>query len=152
MPPRSRPAWAWTVVILALCWIPRSYLGTIEHSPKPFFVPNFDKLVHLGIFAVFAILWMRVGSSGRRAGSIVPAAEPLEARVTKLEQYLHAWWVFVAGVALAVVTELGQEVPIVNRDANLADGLADSLGVLVGLLGFGVARKILDKRAMPAEG
>jgi VanZ family protein len=129
MPPRSRPAWAWTVVILALCWIPRIYLGAIEHSPKPLFVPNFDKLVHLGIFAVFAVLWMRVGSSSRRG-----------------------WWVLLAGVALAVVSELGQDLPIVNRDANLADGLADTVGVILGLLAFGLARKLLEKRAVPAEG
>jgi VanZ family protein len=129
MPPRSRLAWAWTVVILALCWIPRAYLGSVEHSPKPFFVPNFDKVVHLGIFAVFAFLWMRVGSSSRRG-----------------------WWVLLAGVALAVVSELGQDLPIVNRDANLADGLADTLGVIVGLMAFGLFRKLLEKRALPAEG
>src|SRR5882724_8760727 len=49
---RARLAWLWTLVILVLCWIPRSILSIHEKGPKPFFVPNFDKLVHLGIFAV----------------------------------------------------------------------------------------------------
>jgi hypothetical protein len=121
-------AWSWTFAILVLCWIPRFYLTGEERIPKPFFVPNFDKLVHLGIFAIFSFLWMRVGSSRNRA-----------------------WWVLIAGVALAVITELGQEVPIVNRDCNLADGFADSVGVIIGLVAYGIARKLLERRAVPAE-
>ena len=121
-------AWSWTVVILVLCWIPRMYLTSEEKLPKPFFVPNFDKLVHMGIFAIFAVLWMRVGSSSRQA-----------------------WWVLAAGVALAVITELGQEIPIVNRDCNVADGLADSLGILVGLVVYGLSHRLVVKRAVSAE-
>ena len=121
-------AWFWTFVILVLCWIPRIYLSGEEKIAKPFFVPNFDKLVHLGIFAVFSFLWMRVGSSRSRA-----------------------WWVVVAGVALAVITELGQEIPIVNRDCNVADGLADSVGVIVGLVAYGLLQKLFVRRAVPAE-
>jgi VanZ family protein len=127
MPPRSRLAWAWMAFILFLCWIPRFYLGPEEGSGKPFFVPNFDKLVHLGIFAVFGFLWMRVGSSSRRG-----------------------WWVFLAGVALAIITELGQELEIVHRDASVADGLADSVGVVVGLVGYVLVRKLQERRAAPA--
>ena len=129
MPPRSRLAWCWTVVILALCWFPREYMGINERSPRPFFVPNFDKLVHLGIFAVFATLWMRVGSSGRRA-----------------------WWIFLAGVALAIISEVGQQSSLVNRDANVADGLADTAGVIVGLIAFGAYRRHLERRTVPAGG
>jgi VanZ family protein len=128
MPLKALLAWSWTIVILVLCWIPRMFLSGEEKLPKPFFVPNFDKLVHMGIFAVFAVLWMRVGSSSRRA-----------------------WWVVAAGVALAVITELGQEIPIVNRDCNVADGLADSVGVIVGLVAYFLAQKLLVRRTVPAE-
>jgi hypothetical protein len=128
MPPRARLAWSWTLVILVLCWIPRFVIGASERIPKPFFVPNLDKMIHMGIFAVFAFLWMRVGSSGRRA-----------------------WWVFAAGVALAVITELGQMVPIVNRDCSIGDGVADSLGVIAGLVAYGLAWKLAQKQAVRAE-
>jgi len=127
MPWRSRFAWAWTLVIFLLCWIPRNYLSEQERLPKPLFIPNFDKLIHLGIFAIFSVLWMRAGTSSRRA-----------------------WWILLAGVAVAFITEIGQELPVVNRDASLADGLADFAGVVVGLVGYGVLGKILEKRAVPA--
>ena len=125
---RSWLAWFWTCVILFLCWLPRMYLVDEQRTSKPFFVPNFDKLVHLGIFAIFAVLWMRASSSGRRA-----------------------FWVLASGVALALITELGQELPIVNRDSSLADGLADSVGVLVGLGVFFASRKLLERRVLPAD-
>ncbi len=128
MPPRARLAWFWTLVILVLCWIPRLILGATETVPKPFLVPNFDKLIHMGLFAVFAVLWMRVGSSGRRA-----------------------WWILAAGVALAVVTELGQMVPIVNRDCSIGDGVADSLGVIAGLVAYGLAWLLAQRQAVRAE-
>ncbi len=116
MSPRALLAGSWTLVILALCWLPRSLLPVREHGPKPEFVPNLDKAVHLGIFAVFAVLWMRAGTSGSRAGKVL-----------------------ILGLALAVVSELGQNLPIVNRDAGLPDGLADALGLLVGLAAYAFA-------------
>jgi hypothetical protein len=110
---RSFLAGSWTFVILALCWLPRSLMPRQETGPRPFFVPNFDKLVHLGIFAVFAFLWMRVGPPAGKAGRI-----------------------FLAGLALAVISELGQELPIVSRDATVMDAVADVVGVGVGLLAY----------------
>ena len=63
------------------------------------------------MFLVFAVLWLEAtkGKPGRFA------------------------WVAGAGIALAVVTELGQNVPFLRRDGEIADALADSVGVLVGL-------------------
>ena len=49
---------------------------------------------------------------------------------------IRARWVMVAGVVAAVVSELGQNVPIVNRDANFPDGLADVAGVVSGIVAF----------------
>jgi hypothetical protein len=110
---RSFLAGSWTMVILALCWCPRFLMPVKETGARPFFVPNFDKLVHLGIFAVFAFLWMRVGPPVGKAGRI-----------------------FLAGLALAVISELGQELPIVSRDATFMDGVADVVGVGLGLLAY----------------
>jgi hypothetical protein len=120
MSPRARLAWSWTLVILLLCWLPRAYIPENERVPGPFFIPHLDKLVHMGIFVVWAFFWMRVAQpphQGRR--------------------------VFLAGVALAILSELGQMVPIVHRDAGFEDGLADILGVAVGMLAFYSARKFL---------
>lgn len=128
MTPRALLAACWTLVILALCWLPRTMIPANEGAARPFSIPHLDKVIHAGIFAVFAILWMRVGDSPRRGR-----------------------WVLVAGLALAALSELGQEIPIVNRDAGLADGLADGLGVVAGILGYEVARRLLAKQAVPTE-
>ena len=128
MKPRVLLAWTWTFVIFVLCWVPRLYLPGEERLPKPFFVPNFDKLVHMGIFAVFAVFWLRVGQSNRR------------------------WrWVFLGGLALATITELGQMNRFVNRDGNFADGFADMMGVVVGLVAYFLALRMLARPVEPAE-
>jgi VanZ family protein len=40
----------------------------------------------------------------------------------------------VSGLALAVITELGQATSLVGRDASLGDGIADVAGVAIGLI------------------
>jgi VanZ family protein len=128
MKPRALLAWSWTFVILLLCWLPRMYFPREERLPKPFFVPNFDKLVHMGIFAIFAILWLRASQTNRR------------------------WlWVFLGGLALATITELGQMNSFVNRDGNVADAFADMMGVVVGLLACYLAQRTLAKPVAPVE-
>jgi VanZ family protein len=106
-------AWGWTLVILVLCWWPTRLLPVSETARVPFFTINVDKLVHFSIFATFAVLWMRVrrpaGTTGR---------------------------VLLAGLVLTVVSELGQLVPAVGRDANLPDAAADLVGVGIGLLAY----------------
>ena len=118
MPLRTLLASSWTLVILAICWVPDSYLREAKRLPKPLFRLNVDKLVHMGIFAAFMFLWMRVGTSKGRA-----------------------WKLGLAGVALAILSELGQASPIVHRDASLADTLADVVGLAVGLAAHALARK-----------
>ena len=108
-------AGSWTLVILGLCWLPRSYMPVRERGPRPFFVPNLDKLVHLGIFAVFAFLWMR----GRPRP---PASGPPE--------FSSPAWPW------PIISELGQELPVVSRDASVMDGVADVLGVALGIVGY----------------
>jgi VanZ family protein len=117
-------AWLWTLVILFLCWLPRQYIPG-EEGLRPPFVLNIDKYVHIGIFVVFGFLWMRPSESKR--------------------QYL---WVFLGGVALAVITEFGQKNRFVNRDGNLPDGLADTTGVLLGLAAFWLLAKVRTTRKL----
>jgi VanZ family protein len=107
---RAMVAVLWTLVILTLCWLPRHVVQEVEKESSWFEIANLDKLVHWGIFMLFAIFWMRVGSPRGRA-----------LRVGLI------------GLALAVVSELGQLIPAVGRDASLADGLSDFIGVLLGL-------------------
>jgi VanZ family protein len=98
----------WTLVIMAVCWLPLPMfpIGTGGEHPKRF--PHLDKVVHAGIFAVFGLLWLRV-IPGKHRFLVVVAA----------------------GAALALITEYGQSLPIVGRDGELADGLADVLGVFL---------------------
>jgi hypothetical protein len=54
--------------------------------------------------------------------------------------------VAVAGIALAVITDLGQNLPFLRRDGEVADALADSVGVLVGLWLFPWFERISARR------
>ena len=100
----------WTLVILTLCWLPRDIVHEVENDSSWFEIPNLDKAVHGGIFLLLSLLWLRVGSSRWR--------------------FL---WVALAGFVLAVVTEAGQSLALIGRDASVADGVTDCLGTLVGL-------------------
>ncbi|MHB1559252.1 MAG: VanZ family protein [Isosphaeraceae bacterium] len=101
----------WTAVILVLCWAPREYVQEAEENTPWFAIPNFDKVVHWGIFVVFAVLWLRTSGSRTR--------------------YLT---VALAGLGLAVLTELGQLLPRIGRDASVADGITDLIGLTLGLI------------------
>lgn len=105
-------ALGWTILIAAACWTPRRVVEEVGEETGFMGIPHFDKLVHLGIFAVFAFLWL---AASRRPRYAVVAA---------------------AGLVLAVVTELGQLVPWVNREAGVDDGVVDFVGVLAGAVAF----------------
>ena len=75
----------WTVVIMVLCWLPGGVVETIEDESSWFKIPNLDKFVHAGIFVVFSVLM----------GSCLVFPTP-------------QLWVVAGAVALAVVTELVQ--------------------------------------------
>src|SRR5206468_3862690 len=74
-----------------------------------FEVPQLDKLIHATLFAGFGWLWIR--SLANR----------------------HFGWVLSAGVALAIITELVQGLSIIHRDPDVFDGLADVVGLTLGL-------------------
>ena len=111
-PSTTKTTWAaiiWTVLIFVICWTPSRNLPISEHAPSFLKLIHADKIVHATIFAVFGFLWRR--------GTTAPSSI-----------------ILAAGVALAVITELGQGTPFVGRDADVWDGLADILGLILGIL------------------
>ncbi|MHC5537031.1 VanZ family protein [Singulisphaera rosea] len=104
---RVRLAVAWTCVILALCLIPARFLPPEEFPDR---VSHFDKIVHASLFGIFGLLWIRASRTSKLTAGVL-----------------------VGGLALAAVTELGQALPIVSRDADLLDFLADLFGLVVGV-------------------
>jgi hypothetical protein len=100
----------WTLVIMVLCWTPRYIVEEVEESSPWFEIPNLDKVIHWGIFVVFAVLWLRVGNS----------------------RWKYAW-VALGGLALTILTEVVQMIPAINRNAGLDDAITDMIGVGLGL-------------------
>ncbi|MEM8556995.1 MAG: VanZ family protein [Bacteroidota bacterium] len=95
---------AWTLLCLALFTIPGQDL-----PPQ---LLSLDKLVHLGLFAVLGVLWMRA----------VPR---------------RAWpWVLVGGLAYGIGTELYQGMLPWPREPDPFDALADGVGLLLGVGGW----------------
>ncbi len=109
---RLLAALGWTILIAGLCWTPRAVVREVEEEAGFWLVPHFDKVVHLGMFAGFAFLWLAAARRPRYGA------------------------VALAGLAFAVATELGQLAPQVNRTADLDDAVFDLVGVALGSLAF----------------
>jgi hypothetical protein len=108
---RIGAAVGWTALILFLCLLPADWWGlpVVEEDYFRIPLPSPDKLIHFTLFAGFAVLWVAAG--------------------------WPRYWVaatIAAGLALAVGTEVLQNVPALGRDGNVMDTLADGLGVLAG--------------------
>jgi VanZ family protein len=105
----------WTVFILILMAIPGNLLPREEKT----FIPNLDKLVHATLFGSFVFLW-----------SIYYA--------TRKEKNNHSDSRFVLILIIAclygVATELMQKYLIPNRDYDIYDIMADSIGAVLGFL------------------
>jgi len=56
---RTAIAVLWTLAIAILCWMPREVVAEIEDRSWWFQIHRVDKLIHAGIFVVFAVLWIR---------------------------------------------------------------------------------------------
>ncbi len=108
-----------TLMVLFVCLAPRPWVqyllrGRTEKQVSVSKLPFFDKMVHSGIFAAFAVSW---------AWALPPT------RSARLK-------VVVATLALGGFTELMQLIPYIERDANVPDFAADAGGGLVGLWAF----------------
>jgi VanZ family protein len=107
---RLAAAVIWTLTIMTLCWLPAEVVQEVEEKSPWFAINNLDKAVHCGIFVVFALLWARVWRSRRRYA-----------------------WVGLMGLGLATLTEIGQLLPAIGREASVADAATDMLGCVIGL-------------------
>lgn len=107
---RMIPALSWTSLLLVACLVPSHWLR-VNESQVHVGISHFDKLVHGLLFAGFGFLWIQSVHTRRGRTRVL-----------------------VGGVLLAALTELGQGLPIVGRDTDLLDGLADVVGLLVGLV------------------
>ncbi len=67
-----------------------------------------DKLIHTAIFLIFGILWRLLGYG--------------------------FWRVLLAGLLYGFALEIYQGVMPINRSFELADGVADTVGTLIGVL------------------
>jgi VanZ family protein len=112
---KNTPARLWTIFILILMAIPGNMLPREEKT----FIPNLDKLVHATLFGSFVFLW-----------SIYYA--------TRKDKNNHSNSRFVLILIIAclygVATELMQKYLIPNRDYDIYDIMADSIGAVLGFL------------------
>ena len=112
---KRTPALLWTFIILTLMAIPGKMLPQEEKT----FIPNLDKLVHATLFGTFVFLW-----------SVYYA--------TRKEKNNQSDSRFVLIMIIACLygygTELMQKYIIPNRDYDIYDILADSIGAVLGFL------------------
>ncbi|MBL7890014.1 MAG: VanZ family protein [Bacteroidia bacterium] len=121
--------WAmlWALFILVLCGIPGRDIPHISFLE----LLSFDKFVHAGVFFVLVLLMIR--------GSV------LQTRFNFLSQYS-----FLFSGSLCVlyggILELMQEAVFEERSADLYDFIANSFGVLLGMVFYkNIEQKILIK-------
>ena len=126
---RTILAMLWTTVLLVACLLPARWLSVNESHHHRFTFPHIDKIVHGTLFAGFGFLWMQAARSRREQVGVLAV-----------------------GILLAVLTELGQSLPFIGRDADPLDGLADVVGVMLGLAAaFALSRCLEPQEVEPIE-
>lgn len=118
------PAIFWSAIIIILLSIPGSDL---PNEASFLNIPHFDKWVHFGIFMLFVVLWCWAVSLKKSQTKI-------------LKKFLL---ITIAGIALGYLLELVQKYFVPNRDYDLWDVLADSIGAISGLL---ISLKVFIKK------
>jgi VanZ family protein len=115
----------WSFIILIIVFIPGDKIPNHGDWMDVFQV---DKAIHFLLFAPFSFLWLLK----------YHIADTLSSKVTYV--------ILTIGVILAIVTEVVQFYYINGRNGNIADALADIIGIFIGLLVFKIfkRRKILN--------
>ena len=109
---------AWAAIMLALAAIPGNYIPRIV-SFSDWLGP--DKLVHLLMFGIFAILLL---------------AWPAQQYLRNYNRFLVAGIIIVGGTIFGSILEVLQHYLFIGRNGNLYDLAADVLGLLVGIAAF----------------
>lgn len=113
---------AWTIIVLILLTLP----GSMLPQEKAFAIPNFDKLVHMGLFGGFVLLW-----------SIY-----FNKKVTNPKKLLVIFFrIFIIASLYGATTEFIQKY-IPSRDFDIADILADVVGAAIA---YGIANIFLSR-------
>ncbi|MGC4234135.1 MAG: VanZ family protein [Niabella sp.] len=118
------PAIFWSAIIIILLSIPGSEL---PNEATFLNIPHFDKWVHFGIFTLFVVLWCWAVSLKKPQAKI-------------LKKFLL---ITIAGIVLGYLLELVQKYLVPNRDYDMWDVLADSIGAIAGLL---ISLKVFVKK------
>lgn len=112
-PSRRAAVWVavlWTLVLWMGCSIPGNQIPDVN-------VLSADKLAHIGLFAVFAVLW---------------------ARVAPHRSLAIAGW----GLAFGTFIEVWQHLLPIGRTGDVYDVIADLIGLALGLgIAGGMARR-----------
>jgi hypothetical protein len=119
----------WTLAIMAMCWLPGELVQRVEGGSFFLKIPHHDKFMHLGMFASFAVLWLRVEDWRWRYA-----------------------WVVLAGFALAAVSEIGQALPLIGRQPEMLDFLVDLIGIAGGVAASGLFEPVFllaESRILP---
>lgn len=109
------PAILWSAIIIILLCIPGSDLPDETSFIN---VPNFDKWVHFGIFALFVMLWNGAASLKKPQAGLI-------------KKFIL---ITIAGIVLGYLMELVQKYLVPNRDYDMWDVVADGIGAVTGLL------------------
>lgn len=108
---------AWTLGILIACSVPSTTLPSVDPAL------GVDKIVHVGLFAVFGALWMR---------SLCPPTTPTTMSCLRR----HGAFLVALGGAFAVTTEVYQHLLPIRRLGDPYDAAANGLGLAGSLLAY----------------
>lgn len=122
------PGIAWFFLILILICMPSSRLPEVDDW---MIVINYDKLIHVGVFAILAFLFMYPISKA-----------DLDSKV----KWHYMIKIAIATIIWGITTELIQKFFIPSRSFSLSDWLADGIG---GILALFYAKFWMLKRTEP---
>lgn len=109
----------WTGTIVLALSVPTASL----EAARP--ALGIDKIIHGGLFLVFGVLWMR--------GLCPPSPERTATRFRR-----QGGWLLLLGGLFAAGSEVYQQALPVRRVADPYDALADAVGLLFGIVLYGV--------------
>jgi len=112
---KKTPARLWTLFILILMAIP----GNMLPKEEKIFIPNFDKLIHATLFGSFVFLWSIYYATRKERNNNSDSRFVL---------------ILIIACLYGIATELMQKYLIPNRDYDIFDIMADSIGAVLGFL------------------